>query len=330
MLFPEALPGGLKIVCHGRRIDKSQVKRVKLVTIPCFHEVAVRLSKPELLADIPAGFIEEVSPNLPGKKLVDCFGQNKQKDWTIYGGWKRLKLSEGTGYFTKYKKNETWWLVDPDGYAYLSIGPDCVGVPMDCRVDGVEQWLEWLPEEGEKPYESMFAKNRKGHEGTKTNRKVRLFSYIQANLYRVFGEDWFEIWKKMMTGQLKHYGMNTLGNWSDSRLFDDGAIPYVTSLPEFPAAKIKTFRDFPDVFSEEYQMEARRCASLLKEHKDDPMMVGYFLRNEPGWAFVDHLVLADEVLYNPAKTACKEKLIGYLKEKYKTIETLNGTWGSKG
>ncbi len=327
VLFPEALPGGLKIVCHGRRIDKSQVKRVKLVTIPCFHEVAVRLSKPELLADIPAGFIEEVSPNLPGKKLVDCFGQNKQKDWTIYGGWKRLKLSEGTGYFTKYKKNETWWLVDPDGYAYLSIGPDCVGVPMDCRVDGVEQWLEWLPEEGEKPYESMFAKNRKGHEGTKTNRKVRLFSYIQANLYRVFGEDWFEIWKKMMTGQLKHYGMNTLGNWSDSRLFDDGAIPYVTSLPEFPATKIKTFRDFPDVFSEEYQMEARRCASLLKEHKDDPMMVGYFLRNEPGWAFVDHLVLADEVLYNPAKTACKEKLIGYLKEKYKTIETLNGTWG---
>ena len=107
VLFPEALPGGLKIVCHGRRIDKSQVKRVKLVTIPCFHEVAVRLSKPELLADIPAGFIEEVSPNLPGKKLVDCFGQNKQKDWTIYGGWKRLKLSEGTGYFTKYKKNET-------------------------------------------------------------------------------------------------------------------------------------------------------------------------------------------------------------------------------
>ena len=69
VLFPEALPGGLKIVCHGRRIDKSQVKRVKLVTIPCFHEVAVRLSKPELLADIPAGFIEEVSPNLPVKNL---------------------------------------------------------------------------------------------------------------------------------------------------------------------------------------------------------------------------------------------------------------------
>ncbi len=25
-------------------------------------------------------------------------------------------------------------------------------------------------------------------------------------------------------------------------------------------------------------------------------MIGYFLRNEPSWAFVDNLVLADEVL----------------------------------
>lgn len=150
-------------------------------------------------------------------------------------------MGEGTGYFTKYKKNETWWLVDPDGYAYLSIGPDCVGVPMDCRVDGVEQWLEWLPEEGEKPYESMFAKNRKGHEGTKTNRKVRLFSYIQANLYRVFGEDWFEIWKKMMTGQLKHYGMNTLGNGVTAGFLTMGPFLMLPHCRSFRLPRLRPF-----------------------------------------------------------------------------------------
>ena len=357
VLFPEALPGGLKIVCHGRRIDRGQVSRIELVTIPCFHDVAVRLSKPELISDLPAGLIDEVSRGLSREKYVDCFGQNKRKDWegktrdieglkealkrqaeegqeeypfadwTSYGGWKELKLGNGTGYFTKIKKNETWWMVDPDGYAFLSIGPDCVGVPMDCRVDGVEQWLDWLPEEEEKPYDSMFAKRGKGHEGTKTDRKVRLFSYIQANLYRAFGDGWYEVWKKMMTGQLKHYGMNTLGNWSDNRLFDHAVIPYVTSLPEFPATKVSIFRDFPDVFSREYEKEAERCAAALKERRDDPMMIGYFLRNEPGWAFVDHLVLADEVLYNPAKTACKEKLIAFLKGKYRAIDALNKKWG---
>ena len=55
-------------------------------------------------------------------------------------------------------------------------------------------------------------------------------------------------------------------------------------------------------------------------------MIGYFLRNEPAWAFVDHLVLADEVLYNPAPTACKLKLIQWLKEKYRTVEELNRAW----
>lgn len=351
ILFPESLPGELKTVCHGRRIDRSQVRRVVLVVLPCFHDVTVRLSEPELMEEFPA------DSKLPEGKYVDCLGQNKRKewkgktqsveelkeilnrqvqegtgnypfaDWTVYGGWKEKKLAEGTGYFTKYKREGRWWLVDPDGFAYLSIGSDCVGASTDCRVDGVEGWLEWLPDDQEKPYDDMFAKHRKGHEGTKTRRKMRLFSYIQANLYRVFGDGWYEIWKKMMTGQLKHYGMNTLGNWSDPKLFDNAVIPYVTSLPEFPATAQTIFRDFPDVFSAEYREEADRCAMALKERKDDPMMIGYFLRNEPGWAFVDNLVLADEVLFNPVKTVCKERLVAFLQDKYQTIEELDEKWG---
>lgn len=102
----------------------------------------------------------------------------------------------------------------------------------------------------------------------------------------------------------------------------------MTSLPEFPATRQCIFRDFPDVFSEEYAEQARRCAQALKEHKDDSFMIGYFLRNEPAWAFVDNLMLADEVLYNPERTACKEKLIGFLKERYPSIEQLNAAWKS--
>lgn len=356
VLFPESLPGGLKIVCHGRRIDREQVRRVELVSLPCFHDVKISLSKPELTDDCPE--IASVIAKLPEGRYVDCFGQNKQKewdgkihsleelkellsrqakevedgdypfaDWTSYGGWKGKRLGEGTGFFTKYKNEGRWWLADPEGYAFLSVGPDCVGTPMDCRVDGVEKWLDWLPDEQEKPYDEMFAKHRKGHDGTKTRRKAKLFSYIQANLYKAFGEDWYKIWKKMMTGQLKRYGMNTLGNWSDARLFDHAAIPYVTSLPEFPSTRERIFRDFPDVFSKEYQSEADRCAEALRARSEDPMMIGYFLRNEPGWAFVDNLVLADEVLYNPARTVCKEKLIAFLQDKYISIEELNKVWG---
>ena len=44
---------------------------------------------------------------------------------------------------------------------------------------------------------------------------------------------------------------------------------------------------------------------------------------------MDNLVLADEVLYNPERTVCKEKLIAALKEKYQTVEALNTALNTK-
>ena len=55
-------------------------------------------------------------------------------------------------------------------------------------------------------------------------------------------------------------------------------------------------------------------------------MIGYFLRNEPAWAFVDHLLIADEVLRNPDRTACKEGMISFLREKYGSAEALSDAW----
>ena len=102
------------------------------------------------------------------------------------------------------------------------------------------------------------AKSRKGR------RKLKRFSYFKANLCRALGDNWYDEWKEMLIGQLKKYGMNTLGNWSDQALFGSTGIPYVTSLPEFPSTEQNIFRDFPDVFSEEYASEARRCAQALE------------------------------------------------------------------
>ena len=130
----------------------------------------------------------------------------------------------------------------------------------------------------------------------------------------------------MVVGQLMRMGINTLGNWSDPRLF--GKMPYVTSLPEFPSTKQLIFRDFPDVLDEEYRAEADRCAKALAARKDDPWMIGYFLRNEPAWAFVDGLLIADEVLRNPADTACKEGLIAFLREKYGDAGRLAEAWNA--
>ena len=346
-LFPEALPGTLKIVCHGRRVAREEVSEIVLSSMAAFHDVECRISDMALTDAYP----EQALPNV---KVIDRFGQSKWKtwtgkvnddsdlktrleaqlaesdggypfeDWSVYGGWKRMKLREGTGYFSRCKQDGRWWLTDPEGYAYFSMGPDCVGVGGDCRIDGVEKWLDWLPERDAPGFGRMLVEaDPRGNR----RRGMRQFSFFKANLYRAFGEEWYGKWQRMICGQLKKYGMNTLGNWSDGEILGKMDIPYVTSLPEFPATEQTIFRDFPDVFSQEYAQEAERCAKALEKRREDPLMIGYFLRNEPMWAFVDNLVLADEVLYNPADTACKERLIGFLREKHGEIGKLNAAWG---
>lgn len=347
-LFPEAAPGMLKIVCHGRRVCREEISKAILSSLPSFHDVKIKIEGLYLTDEHPA------SAELPQVKLVDRFGQNRRKtwrgktesleqlskqlreqyadrntgypfeDWSIYGGWKKKKLRVGTGYFSRYKDGDKWWLIDPLGYAFFSMGPDCVGPGSDCRVDGVEQWLDWLPDRQDAEYGKFFREF--DHHGLR--RSPLTFSFPRANLYQAFGERWYEKWKDMMGGQLRKYGMNTLGNWSDTQLWESAGIPYVASLPEFPSTRQSIFRDFPDVFSQEYTEQARRCAQVLEKEKCDSLMIGYFLRNEPAWAFVDGLVLADEVLYNPAKTACKEKLIAFLRDRYQSIERLNEAWES--
>jgi hypothetical protein len=350
ILFPGNNEGQLKVVCHGRRVDKSEVGEVRLSSYPSFHDIELVISNIEFSDEEPKDY------PLPDIKLIDEMGQYKLKDWPgkmkspeqmkewiftelgkisgeysaadwdQYGGWKKKKLTQGTGYFSKVKKDGKWWLVDPLGNAFFSIGPDCVVIRPDCRIDGLEKFMDWLPERDDPKYKDMYSENSMRLFENK-RRKPLLFSFEQSNLYRTFGYDWYEKWKRYITGMLKNHGMNTLGNWSDEKLFGGGLMPYVSTLPRFPSTDKKIFRDFPDVFSEEYKKNAAEAAKYLSKYKDDSYMIGYFLGNEPSWAFVDNLVIADEVLYNLEMTECKKELIKYLSEKYIEVSNLNAAWG---
>ena len=76
VLFPEALPGELKIVCHGGRIVPEEITRIEMKTIPVFHDITVRISNMALTDTYP----EDVK--LLDVKLVDSLGQNKRKEWS--------------------------------------------------------------------------------------------------------------------------------------------------------------------------------------------------------------------------------------------------------
>ena len=345
ILFPGHRVGTQKVVCHGSRIDRADIRRAELRSMTCFEPVSVMIEDLSL-DDLPC----PVTP--PSReKLIDAFGQYKLKDWpgkiqsegeltsalrgeaakpaeypfadwTKWGGCAGRPIAPGTGFFTRARQDGRWTLVDPDGFAFFSMGPDCVIARADARIDGLEALLDDLPPRDE-AHAFLYESARRAFGETERGEAV-MFSYERANLARAFGENWDEAWQGMVTGQLKCMGMNTLGNWSDERLF--GRMPYVTSLPRFPETAQAVFRDFPDVLSPEYEEDAARCAADLAARKDDPWMIGYFLRNEPQWAFVDGLIIADEVLRNPADTACRRGLVAWLREKYGTAEALSTAW----
>ena len=345
ILFPGHRVGTQKVVCHGSRIDRAEITGAALVAMPCFEPVTVRVESVEL-SDEPCALTQPAQG-----KLIDRFGQYIPKEWpgkvrdeaeltdfltkeaarpdayphanwSAWGGSMDEKLGEGTGFFRAVKRDGRWYIQDPDGCAFFSIGPDCVIARADARIDGLEALLEDLPPD-DQAHHVLYESARRAFGETRRGPAV-MFSYERANLMRAFGDDWKANWHRLVVGQLKRIGMNTLGNWSDPDLF--GMMPYVTSLPAFPTTKQTIFRDFPDVMSDEYEQNARTCAEALRARRDDPWMIGYFLRNEPEWAFVDGLIIADEVLRNPADTACKRALIAFLSEKYGTADALSRAW----
>jgi len=349
VLFPGNTPGALKFVCHGSRIEKDEIYYVALRSYKSFHDITVEIKNLELTDEKPTDY------PLPKIKIVDRFGQSCNKEWkskiksedelkvtlttllsepilhnearSDFYGDKTRKLMEGTGYFTKVKKDNRWYLVDPLGYAFFSMGPDCVRPQKDGRIDGVEQFLEWLPDRDSREYQLFVMEKETAYNDHVGRAITKSISYENINLYRVWKEDWYDNWKKLVFTQLINHGMNSLGNWSDENLFGTLKIPYVTQLKEFPSTKNCIFRDFPDVLSEEFAIDAQRCAKDLQNYEADPYMIGYFLRNEPAFAFVDNLIIADEVLYNPQASVCKDKLIDYLRDKYNEIDALNQAYG---
>lgn len=348
--FPDHVEGALKFVNLGNRIDKEELDCVILRPTLSHHELRIGFYDMYLTDEKATAY------PLPDVKLIDEMGQLKTKDWaqkvpdlnemirrikknvvdakceyayadrSMYGGCTKQKLTQGSGFFGKTKKDGRWYLVDPLGYAFFSLGPDVISIGGECRIDGWEKYMDWLPSEEDPEYAHMFSLQQYPPFNTGEFRYRKAFSFMEANLYRALGRDWHDSWMTLVGATLKQNGMNTIANWSDGRLSKATGLPYVSTLRRFPGTKEFIFRDFPDVFSEEYIKDAKECAKCLLDVKDDPFMIGYFMRNEPLWAFADGLNIADEVLFNPLQSASRLKFIGMLRDKYGTDTALKEAW----
>ena len=343
-IFMPRFPRQLKGTVLGNRMKPEETSKVvirfgpwqKPGFTPEFEIAAVYLSKV-----LPEPFLPVEN------KVVDKLGQWAEKEWTgkikdenelmillenqllaaqnsafpeswsKYGGWKTKKF-EATGFFRTHNDGKRWWLVDPEGYAFVSVGVDCIRNNVSGVISGQEDLFEWLPDSTDAVFKEGYS--RRGD--------ITQADFYRFNLMRVFGESWRENWETITNGQIREFGINTIGNWSDIDYARKAQIPYVLPLSRFPSTEIKLFRDFPDVFSEEYKEDAVKFAQQLNEFKNDTYLIGYFLRNEPTWAFGANDI-AFEMFATNQISESKHVFVNWISTQYPNIQDFNLNWNLK-
>jgi hypothetical protein len=302
---------------------------------------------------------------MPLEGIVDEFGQYAKADWPgklksaaefavrrtqeeaelkakpelpgrdRFGGWKRGPRLEATGFFRTEKVNGKWWLVDPDGYLFFSIGMDCVNYQADTIITGREYMFLWVPPKTD-PLAKYF-----GHVSNVLMGPVKqgeTFNFFAANLERKYGPNFAQTWFDVTLRRLKAWGFNTIANWSDWVLHRNGRVPYVaTAHISGEHARISSGSDYwgrmHDPFDPKFaQSVSQSLAPLIARVKDDPWCIGYFVDNELSWGgWGDdggRYGLAYGALAESAQSPAKQAFLAQLKAKYGDIAKLNAAWGT--
>ena len=284
--------------------------------------------------------------------LVDPFGQIKTRDWPdkvksaedlqtdakteqayyaslktpsldkfggLPGSCEKLGLT-ATGFFHVEKKGARWILVDPAGDAFYHLGVCAVG-PVDdyTTVTGRESIYEWLPSK-----DGEFASAFRDEPGD------AVLSFHLANMIRKYGKPYSsENFSARMIDRLRKWGFNSIGAFSPiTEAMKTANFPYVSSLPlDRWTGRIKELPGISgawDPFDEANRAQVERnFARDLPARASDPLLIGYFLVNEPIYEDIPKVVPTLKGTYS-----CKRVLVRMLGDKYKTIDAFNTAWGT--
>lgn len=333
----------LKRLMWGDRVDLARVDEVRFTLD--------RAGSDPVLLHVTGWRIDAVEPvqlsdpALPDGPLLDDLGQSQHRNWptktrsfddlrerlhaqlagaamsgtsqdrTRWGGDATRRLAPATGFFARHFDGKRWWLVDPDGCAFFSAGPDCVGPSVQAAVEHLGLAA------GVSADDPTIAPHINPHPSA-----GRFINSLARNFHSVFGDDWRSAWERITLSLLRRWQMNTIGNWSDWQFAQRVGFPYVRPLHERFERSPKLFRDFPDVFDPRFEQDAIDYAQQLLPTRDDPAMLGYFLMNEPTWGFAP-MSVAEGMLFAPSTgTHGRAALIDWIGHRYATNAALAASW----
>ncbi|MDQ3812772.1 MAG: beta-galactosidase [Armatimonadota bacterium] len=274
----------------------------------------------------------------PGKVKsdADLLAQKKAEaeDWAAHpalsdrskwGGWASGPRQKATGFFRTEQIDSKWWLVDPEGYLFLSVGIDVVHRNANATlIQGREAMFTWLPA-ADDPLSQYYGEGKK------------MYNFLRANLARKYGvDDTDQAFGDRAVRRLKSWGFNTLGNWTPESIGQERQFPYVVAVGTrggFATVPGHRGGKMPDPFDPRFAVDVeaniRPKAALAR---NDPACIGYFFDNELPWGMpnvdAERYVLCFGTLSLGANSPAKQAFLTLLKQRYASIVTLNAVWGT--
>jgi hypothetical protein len=195
-------------------------------------------------------FLKGLAASLPIVQGINKAFAQAAPGLDSYGGWKG-KTFKATGFF-RVEKDERWWLVTPDGNAFISFGINHLTPDVFRQKFNSEAWQKKLGVDDLNDYARFAPALRK----------------------------WF-----LQT--CEDYGFNTAGVHTSLPIINrpQPAIPYMQPIHFVDIPHWKTEvpdENFLDVFSEAF---GKHCDQMAKEiaapAKDDPFLLGYSMTDCP-------------------------------------------------
>ena len=237
-------------------------------------------------------------------------------EYDKFGGWKGLRF-HGTGFF-RTEKADRWWLVTPEGNAFLSLGVNHIHPDLLFQEYNREYWAEKLGY-CEVPY------SHKGFDASPAHGR----------------------WLSMVQEDLQKWGFNTIGGLSMTNRCPK-TVPYTVCVRFVDNCHWMKAEDisFPDVFSPAFAEHCREMArKQCAPRRDDPYLVGYFYSDTPilacrGAHVKDGLLYYDNpraevptwprvIADLPTDAPGKRVYVEFVKARYRgEIEEFNGIYGT--
>ena len=247
-----------------------------------------------------------------------------------WGGWEKGPKLSASGRFRVEKINGKWWMVDPDGRLFWSHGAVRVTPSSgETPLDGRKFFFEYLPPEGD-ALGQFYHTHDELLRPYYVKRDIKeTYDFSAANIFRKYGDNWLEKYADICHKRFKSWGLNTIANSSDRRIFMMRRTPYIDRFeiksPELSGSEGYWWA-FRDPFDPKFRENVRKNLEERRDEISDPWCIGIFVDNELEWGKPNsHAVWA---LLSPADCVAKKVFVSILKNKYGEIENLNAVWGS--